>query len=53
MTPPAPNTIPSADEIDFQQIIKSERNEENNYIGRGLADNACIAWRLLLARLLP
>jgi hypothetical protein len=52
MEPPAPNTIPSVDNIPFQQKSNGERNEENHYIGSGPGDNACIAWRVLLAKAL-
>jgi len=52
MEPPAPNTIPSVDNITFQQKINGERNEENHYIGSGPGDNACIAWWVLLAKAL-
>jgi hypothetical protein len=52
MEPPAPNTIPTVDNITFQQKINGERNEENLYIGSGPGDNACIAWRVLLAKAL-
>ena len=54
MTPPAPNSIDQkVDNVDaFQQRNKRERNEENYYLGSSLGGNACIAGRLLLARVL-
>jgi len=56
MEPPAPNTIPSVDPQlttePFNKKINGERNEENHNIGSGPGDNACIAWRVLLAKAL-